>query len=399
MAGLPGGRAASTAGAGGPSSEADLAAKLMARRELFVDDVLKEIRARASYRTVDDDELRAAVTRHVDGVLAHFAEAEFQLTSADLAFFHHMGATRAREGVSIRDLVAVWRRLTERLQEEAYRLVAHVPNRGELLLRTVEITNQLDRGMLAMVSGYEDAEIETDTAGLIRTGNTLMVLFSPETTSEHWETTLGSSGLDPASTYRVFRCRPTGDEPLARTVRYLRHHQRTCGVLRFGLADDDVVGIADAEVLDPPVPVGVSAAVPPARFPAAFRTATRALRAALALGCPAASTMDDLGLIPAVLDDHDVGEAMHRRFIRPVLRGCADPESVLRTVMTFLDCHRSVSDTASRMHLHTNTVRYRVARFEDLTDSSLRNTGQLVQVWWALQHYRHRGVMSVADER
>jgi DNA-binding PucR family transcriptional regulator len=38
--------------------------------------------------------------------------------------------------------------------------------------------------------------------------------------------------------------------------------------------------------------------------------------------------------------------------------------------------------------VHPNTVRQRLAKFEDITQRSLRDTEAIVEIWWALQR-RH----------
>ena len=44
-----------------------------------------------------------------------------------------------------------------------------------------------------------------------------------------------------------------------------------------------------------------------------------------------------------------------------------------------------VERTAERLFVHQNTVRYRLARFEELTGASLRDPKVAFEVWWALE--------------
>ena len=55
------------------------------------------------------------------------------------------------------------------------------------------------------------------------------------------------------------------------------------------------------------------------------------------------------------------------------------------TLATFLDCSGSWSRTAERMHLHVNTVRYRIARVEELTGRNLSDFENRVDVFLALR--------------
>lgn len=55
------------------------------------------------------------------------------------------------------------------------------------------------------------------------------------------------------------------------------------------------------------------------------------------------------------------------------------------TLSVFLDCSGSWSRTAERLHLHVNTVRYRIARVEDLTGRNLSKLEDRVDVFLALR--------------
>lgn len=52
---------------------------------------------------------------------------------------------------------------------------------------------------------------------------------------------------------------------------------------------------------------------------------------------------------------------------------------------TLLGLDRDIQATAERLHLHRNSVRYRVGRFRELTGLDLRRTEDLVTAWWLLK--------------
>lgn len=121
-------------------------------------------------------------------------------------------------------------------------------------------------------------------------------------------------------------------------------------------------------------------------LPDAWSEAGRALDTLLELGRNEASGLADLGVMAAVVADDLVGSAIWRRRIEPLISAVADPEAILDTVGTYLDSAMNVRETADRLFLHPNTVRYRITRFEELSDTSLRGTADaLVEVWWALR--------------
>jgi DNA-binding PucR family transcriptional regulator len=47
-----------------------------------------------------------------------------------------------------------------------------------------------------------------------------------------------------------------------------------------------------------------------------------------------------------------------------------------------------VEETARALHVHPNTLRHRLKRFEEATGATLRDPRHLVELWWALEHRR-----------
>jgi DNA-binding PucR family transcriptional regulator len=47
-----------------------------------------------------------------------------------------------------------------------------------------------------------------------------------------------------------------------------------------------------------------------------------------------------------------------------------------------------VDDTARSLHVHANTLRHRLRRYEESTGVSLREPRVLVELWWALERRR-----------
>jgi DNA-binding PucR family transcriptional regulator len=164
---------------------------------------------------------------------------------------------------------------------------------------------------------------------------------------------------------------------------------------RRGLAallDGDLAGFVLA-----PLPGTVTATVgvgPPASLHAlenSFRLATRALETALAKRSEGPVEISALGLAPAVIADHDVGDEVARRIVEPVLATGRTGVALLETVTRYLDNDLRLEVTAAELYLHVNTVRYRLRRFEELTGMTLRHVDDLVQVWWAIQRTRLAG--------
>jgi putative transposase len=193
-------------------------------------------------------------------------------------------------------------------------------------------------------------------------------------------------GLAPDQPYWVVRGRPFPE----RTQDVARRLE-SCGVggLRplVGWIDGDVVGVtpgrptdaADGGVL------AVAGPVPAAGFPQAFAEATRLLNVAARYGRSGLVDRSTLSVRIAVVEEPELSEALLTKYVDPVAEVGATAASLLSTVRTYLACRRSFADTAARLSVHANTVRYRLGRYLELTGADLEDTETLIEVWWALE--------------
>jgi len=59
-------------------------------------------------------------------------------------------------------------------------------------------------------------------------------------------------------------------------------------------------------------------------------------------------------------------------------------DQVVEALRVYLEHDRSIPQTAATLHVHVNTLRYRLSRFEELTGRSLTRTDTLIELAWAL---------------
>jgi DNA-binding PucR family transcriptional regulator len=91
-----------------------------------------------------------------------------------------------------------------------------------------------------------------------------------------------------------------------------------------------------------------------------------------------------VALLATVPDD--VRRAFAARVLGPVLEHDARTGAGLReTLEAFLDCSGSWTRAAERLHLHVNTVRYRIGRVEELTGRDLGTLADRVDVFLAIR--------------
>jgi len=135
--------------------------------------------------------------------------------------------------------------------------------------------------------------------------------------------------------------------------------------------------------------VGISAPSEPAALSGALEEARHARRLAelrpdrvsVVTGLEVTSYVLLLATVP-----DDVRRTFADRVLGPVLEYDARHRAGLRaTLATFLDCSGSWSRTAEALHLHVNTVRYRIDRVEELTGRDLSRLEDRVDVFLALR--------------
>ncbi|GAA4549853.1 PucR family transcriptional regulator [Pseudonocardia xishanensis] len=91
-----------------------------------------------------------------------------------------------------------------------------------------------------------------------------------------------------------------------------------------------------------------------------------------------------VALLAAVPDE--IRRTFADRVLAPVLAyDTRNDAGLLETLEAFLDCSGSWSRAAERLHLHVNTVRYRIGRVEELTGRSLAHFPDRVDVFLALK--------------
>jgi DNA-binding PucR family transcriptional regulator len=121
----------------------------------------------------------------------------------------------------------------------------------------------------------------------------------------------------------------------------------------------------------------------------ATAAALRQARLACAAGTPHTRSLvrfDEQPVATLLISAPDAAQAVARRILGPLLDLPDDDRAVIvDTVRAWLAEGGSTSTAASRLHLHRNTVRYRLRRLEDLTGRSLAHPLDLAELHVALE--------------
>jgi PucR family transcriptional regulator, purine catabolism regulatory protein len=198
-------------------------------------------------------------------------------------------------------------------------------------------------------------------------GSTDLILAACADASEQDDLHLLHHQLGDSGVHHLMLARP----PL--TYVLLRAEPASIEALTEGLAEGTSVGLSD--------PVSS-----PADLPTAERQARWALHRAQERRLAVLHHSDDLGDSVFLPGDREDSRAAARRVLGSVLEyDEAHATRLMDSLRAFLEENRSWQKAAQRLHIHKQTLVYRMRRVEDLTSRSLFDTADVADMWLALQ--------------
>ncbi|MCL7497153.1 PucR family transcriptional regulator ligand-binding domain-containing protein [Streptomyces sp. MCA2] len=201
---------------------------------------------------------------------------------------------------------------------------------------------------------------------------------------------LEAAGLEPSACVLV--AAQHGDEPGRRDLHLTLGRRRIPHLLLSReplllalLPDDPDVLMTVRNKLGPAVLLGVGNALGvPDRLPTAHKEAMWALNLAATSEDRIARYGDDSA--HTVLRSIDEARVVVDRVLGPLLAyDAAHRTDLVGSLDAFLHCRRSWQRTAAALNVHKQTVMYRMQRVEQLTGRTLATTGDLAELWIALQ--------------
>ncbi|PJN88326.1 PucR family transcriptional regulator [Bacillus sp. mrc49] len=125
---------------------------------------------------------------------------------------------------------------------------------------------------------------------------------------------------------------------------------------------------------------GVSPSMSGSAFRKAFYKAERSLKIAF----PAEGIVFDEDLKLEVLLD-EVTREIRQEYVTRTIEDLLPNEELLKTLSMYFACDLSMKDTSAALHIHINTLHYRLKRIEDMTELNPRNLADLVTLYLALK--------------
>lgn len=207
---------------------------------------------------------------------------------------------------------------------------------------------------------------------------------------------LSALGLQEGSAYRAVWAKSETDAEMLCSQLQSQVWHRGGGVLAE--VDGAVVGVISA----PPVSgcdtdvVAVGDARPLSDAHLSYRTAVRVMEAAERFGVRGVVTADRLGLRLAIASDADVSRVLSERYLDPLDSEGEFGEVLADTAYEFLRHGGQIKRTAREMHVHPNTLKHRLQRFQSVTSCDVSDPRTVAELWWVLEARtsRHRGKAS-----
>ncbi|TSD96575.1 PucR family transcriptional regulator [Skermania sp. ID1734] len=340
-----------------------------------------------NYRGLPLERLDVEVGVEVERVLRSARAGKAALDDAELAELAAIGEARAHQGVPVADVLRAWRIGVEVVVAYARDVAQrHGIDDAQVLEFVQSVLAWSDVAMVTTAGAHRRAELALAVAEEERRAAFVRSALRGTVPAAELRVHAEAYGLDPAGQYVAVRARLVEGatrDGVEQALGFRGTLLRRRGL--SALIDGDICGFSSQP---PPADVegvvGYGPAVPLDRLPESHQLAARALMTAQAFGLRGAYDLDSLGLRAAVATDSDIGEIMRRRYLEPLGTGGA-AEEVIATMRVYLACGMHSENTAARLFVHRNTVRYRLARFEELTGANLREPAVLFEVWWALE--------------
>jgi hypothetical protein len=361
---------------------------LLGKRAEVVARVGEAIQAQLpSYRAMRREALNHEVGFQVEQVLRSAHAGHVMVSDSGLVELAAIGETRAQQGVPVEEMLRAWRIGVEVVIGYAREVAQQLAIDAAQVLEFVQSTLAWsDVAMVTTAGAHRKAELAFALAEGERGAAFVRgALFGTVPVTE-LRIQAEVYGLDPTREYVAVRAwlgEGTSQRKLERALGFrdqLGHPRGICAVI-----DGDIAGfLCDRPPAIDDGAVGYGPPRPLDRLAESYRLAARALMTMQACGIRGVHDIASLGLRAAVAMDADVGDWLRKRYVEPLEAGGSACE-LIATLRAYLSCGLHVESTATRLFVHQNTVRYRLARFEELTGASLRETEVLFEVWWAVE--------------
>ncbi|MCA1722267.1 MAG: helix-turn-helix domain-containing protein [Actinobacteria bacterium] len=348
------------------------------------DAVLQEV---PEYNRVARAQLEEALRRNQ--ALAFLAYREHRRLQPDeLALLTDTVEQRARNGLPLEGVLMAFARAGRVSWDVLHDELTKTAAPHELVLEALELrTDILNQMVGAAAAAHRRGELVIDREAQERQAQGLRLLLRGAVAHESLAEHVRRLGLDLDQQVYVVRARSVEPLPFDQLQRVLAQGVPEPPRAVLALWGEDVVGLLEA-----PPPSGSAAWVAGVAGPVAVSEvedawveASRAFDAALTFRLRGPHRVEDLRLRLLIQTEPWIRQVLLDRYVAP-LRGTGGmPEELLRTVQVYLECGGRRELAGQRLHLHHNTVAYRVGRFCQFTGADLDDHETLAELWWVFR--------------
>jgi DNA-binding PucR family transcriptional regulator len=284
--------------------------------------------------------------------------------------------------IGLRHVIAVIRAHAEELDIDARALLAMQDRAWDWATLISEVLSDVEREHAVSVA-RRDA---THRADFLRD------LASGRVGAERLAGEAAAYGLDLAQPYVGVRADVSDDAAASSLEAKIRQSGATSEHRVFqAVIDGRLFAVAPRSPTAPQdVTLAVGSPMPLQDVHRSFAEAEETLATAHAFGVTGLVDLTALGPLPLATAAGSLAVRLEREHFGELDTLGRTGREIEHTTLTLLDLDQNVDATAARLHLHRNTVRYRVNRFRDITGLDLRRTGDLVTAWWLLKRRQAR---------
>lgn len=346
-----------------------------------------------TYANVDEQSIASSVERNIFLGLDIVSQRR-AATADEIETRAAVAAERARSGVSIHDcLDAHSLALTVLRDEFAARAAVTTGELAEAAEVITRISDLLSASLVRFATLHRETELAMARHDVNARMDFLQQLVAGKLSAAQIQVRAVNLKINPEAEYTVVRGRVRDPSALAELRKALERRPS-------GAPTSPLVGLVNGDLvaLCPTVPhiprkawyVGLGPRVCLTDALQSFEVATRVVETAEQCAAIGVFGLDEIAMQAAVVSDPQVGDLLVDRYLAP-LKVLDDFSHVLEeTVWAYLAHDFDVRSAAATMHVHPNTFRYRLRRFEEVSGADLSTTKALFEVWWALERQRVR---------